>query len=392
MGNNQLTTEIVSNKSKYSNSVLDGFLEYSNDPIHIIQVIYTVTCIFWLLYAIGVIFYILRRKILFRKGLEYSHFEAEDKLFKIDETLTRFSIFFIFLVFECVFCLSSNIYVATYILLTNILPSIPIPIDNICISQLDPIISEMYEHKVGIMLLNFLFCFENFSFEMMIWVMAVFLLHLSYAATNKLKLKHVGQFLLVGLVFNSAVLMFMMVPYTSILGKVAQTILSLVSFCILLYIGRYRCFPALTSGVKEAHRIHSYNLYQKKKRYLRQYKILFITLLIAFLIFLVRDLVFYNIFLASESVIMNPCWFHATYHMPYLNAYVRTIDTFVFNTEYFLVFVHSFDLLGYSFFIVVNLTVFFFLVLKFVKQRHPRSLTLRAYRLNSNQLSRTLLS
>ena len=377
--------EIVTNKSEYINLVLGTLIVYSYNTEQILQIIYTITCVFWLLYAIGVIVYILRKKTILRQGLEYSHYEVEDEIFKIDEKLTRFTIFFIFLVFDCIFCLSANMYLA--ILLSNVFP-VPIPIDKICVSQMDPLISENYE--VGIIILNLLFSFENFSFAMMIWVLAVFQLHLSYAARNELKLKQVGQFLLFGLTFNFIVLIFMMVPYTNILGKIAQTIMSVISYFILLYIGRYKCLPALKSGVKEAYRIHSYYVYQKE-RYLRQYKIIFITLLIAFLIFLVRDLFFYDIFIASESVVMDPCWFNAAYHIHYFNLYVRTIDFLVSESKYLMVLVHSLSLFGYSFFIVIKLTAFSLLVFKFVKMRHNRALVPRVYRLNENQLSTTLL-
>ena len=386
----QLHREIVANESENVNSIMYELIQYSYYFERILQIIYTVTCLLWLLYVICVILYLLRRRITSHKGVEYSHYEFEDQIFKLDETLSRFVIFFVFLFFETIFCLSSNIYTFTYFLLANILPA-AMPVEYICVTQLDSSTSDTYEHQIGVIILNFLFSFENFSFTMMIWVLTVFQLHLCYASRNELRIKQVCQFLLFGLTLNFVVLIFMLVPYTNILGKIAQTIMSIVSYIILLYVGKYKCIPALKDGVKEACRVQSNNVYHRKN-YLRQFKILFIILSLAFLIFLVRDLISYNIFIANESVVMNPCWLHDAYNSHYLNMYVRTINFVVSKSQYLLVLVHVLDSLGCSFFIAIKMTIFSLLVLKFMKKRHSKSLRLRVYRLNQSQLSTTLLS
>ena len=374
--------EYTFNETDRMDSLDDRFTDYLYYPVQGLEVVYTVCCVFSLLYVLVVLVYNLRKKILLRRNVEYEDYLVQDKFFKIDELLTRFFIFLLFSIFELLFSLSTNAYGLLYVLFPSR------SIGNICVENLNIVNSEMYVDRLAMIFLNFLFCLESFSYSMMIWLFGVSLLHLSYASVNALKFKQVYQFLLTGTMFSFIALVFMVVPYTSILGKIFQTLLNIVSFIIVLLIAWYRYFPALKSRIGNTNNLFGSIEYKRQKKYLFCYKIIFICLILIFQIFILRDILFYAVFLASEAVSMNPCWFHVSYHSLVFNLYSDTVNALVSKQKCLLVLVYVCDVIGYSSFVVINCTAISYIVFHIVKH------TYSAYKPNhvkDYQLTRSLL-
>ena len=374
-------SEYISNETDRVHLLDDRFADYLYYPVQCLAVVYTVCCVLSLLYVLVVLVYNLRNKIMLRRNVVYDDYLVQDKLFKVDELLTRFSIFLLFIIFELLFSLSANTYGILYVLF----PSMSIA--NVCIEDSNVAISEMYVDRLDVVFLNFLFCLESFSYSMMIWLFGVALLHLSYASVNALKLKQVYQFLFVGSVFNFVTLLFMVVPYTSILGKILQTLLNIVSVIIVLVIAWYKYFPAVKSRVVNANNLFGTIEYKRQKKYLSCYKLLFSCLILIFQIFILRDILFYAVFLAFEAIIMNPCWFHVSYHSLIFNLYSDTINELVYSQQYLLMVVYVCDVIGYSSFVVINSATISYVIFNIVKRTHS------AYKSDAkdDQLTRSLL-
>ena len=377
--------EFIFNETDGGHS-LDGRLtDYLYYPVQGLEVVYTVCCLLSLLYVLAVLVYNLRNKIMLRKTVVYDDYLVQDKFFKVDESLTRFFIFLLFVIFELLFSLSANAYGLLYILFPSI------SIDNICIENSNVVNSEVYVNRLAMLFLNFLFCLESFSYSMMIWLFGVSLLHLSYASVNVLKFKQVYQFLFIGTVFNFISLVFLVVPYTSILGKIFQTLLNIVSVIIVLLIAWYKYFPAVKRHFVNTKNLFGSIKYKRQKKYLCCYKIIFSCFILIFQIFILRDILFYSVFLASEEVAMNPCWFRVRYHSLVFNLYSDTVSALVNTQKFLMMLVYMCDIIGYSSFVGINSTAIAYVIFHIVKQICSAYKATKANNVKDDQLTRSLL-
>ena len=79
---------------------------------------------------------------------------------------------------------------------------------------------------------------------MMIWLFGVSLFHLSFAARNELRVKGILHYILLGLVINFILIVSVLIPYTSIFGTIAQSVMDQISILIAIYIAKRKFFPA----------------------------------------------------------------------------------------------------------------------------------------------------
>ena len=103
----------------------------------------------------------------------------------------------------------------------------------------------------------------------MIWLFGAPLLHLGIAARNELKVKGELKFILFGVIYNFIIVVFKFIPYTSVFGVIARSVMGQLSFFVVLYIPKKRLFPTMKSRIIDAFHLHNTNVYLKRKRLLK---------------------------------------------------------------------------------------------------------------------------
>ena len=135
-----------------------------------------------------------------------------------------------------------------------------------------------YDRRFGMIVLNITKVLEGISFSMMIWLFGVSLFHLSFAARNELRVKSVLLYILLGLVINLILMVSVLIPYTSIFGAIAQSVMDQISILIAIYIAKRKFFPAMNSRIIDAFHYNNVRVYLEHKRLLYWYKVIIFSL------------------------------------------------------------------------------------------------------------------
>ena len=327
--------------------------------------IYTLICIFWLVYVVTSIFIQIRnkRKLLQLMRYDFSH-QYWNRLFMLKEITFRSFIFFLFLCFEVAYCLMINIY--GFLKLFFEPEQIYIPIGPNCSLSSESYLGIAYDDRFVSIVLDILYSFTDYSFSMMVWLFGASLLHLSYAARNELRMKNVIIYILFGIILKFLFAIPEMNPSTSIFGTIAQSVMDQISFFVVLYIAKRKFFPAMNSRVIDAYHLHRQKIYLQQKKLLKLYKVLVGVFLITFELFIFKNLVFYNMFIVFESTCVNLCWFQVTYHLPNF-VILETTNQFLCRTSsYFFIITHLIDLIVYTNFFLISLVFILFAVVRFI--------------------------
>ena len=157
---------------------------------------------------------------------------------------------------------------------------------------------------------------STYSFSMIIWLFGASLLHLSIAARNELKVERVLKFILFGVIYNFIMVVFKCIPYTSLFGNMAHNVMNQLNFFVVLYIAKKKFFPAMNSRIIDAFHLHNTNVYLKQKRLLKMHKTLILVFLFTFELYILNDLIFFNIFMIFDSISYDACRSHVTYNFP----------------------------------------------------------------------------
>ena len=298
---------------------MDYLSSVSNDVYFMIQIfgfVYTLLCIFWLVYVICDIISQVRnkRRLVTLIYLDSGH-DYANRLFMQKETMLRNSIFLVFLCFELSYCLLYNIIGFLWLFIP--LPAIPISIDQNCELISGTFLANIYDHRFDNILLNILgLLIKNISFSMLIWMFGTSLLHLSYAARNELRVKVILRFILMGLTINLIIAVPLMIPSVSVFGLIAYSLINQISFFLVLYITSRKFFPAMNSRIIDAFHLNNTKVYLEQRRLLKRYKTLIYFLLFNFELNILKDVLFYSLFMILESFSVNSCWFHVTFSFP----------------------------------------------------------------------------
>ena len=275
--------------------------------------VYGVLCTFWFVYIINDLFTQLRKKRKLANNLLYvSNSYYVNSLFVLNETIFRNFLFLIFLIFEMILCTSINSYWLFYMF--NNPPNINNSIGYNCTLESVSFIDSSNYHRIGSILSAIFSILSDYSFSMMIWLFGASLLHLSIAARNELKVKRILKFILFGIICNFIVLVFEFIPYTSVSDNIARSVMDQLSFFVVLYIAKKKFFPAMNSRIIDAFHLHNTNVYLKQKRLLKLHKTLIFVFLFTFELYILKDLIFFNISMIINSVSSDACWYHVIYH------------------------------------------------------------------------------
>ena len=339
-----------------------GFLNsVGNKSYIVVQMfgfMYTLVCVFWLVYVIYELIALIRnRKNLINLSYLNTEHDYKIRIFMHRESILRNSIFLVFLCFEVTYSLTINIFGITYTLL-NYQDSL-IQIAPNCTLDTGTFLALAYNNRFGIILLNMSPILGDLSFSMMIWLFGVSLFHLSFAARNELRVKAVLHYILLGLFINLILMAFVLIPYTRLFGAIAHSVIDQISILIAIYIAKRKFFPAMNSRIIDAFHYNNVRVYLEQKRLLYRYKILICFLTFTFEIYILKNLILYNLYAIFESISWNPCWFHVTLHLPTFKLSQSSNNILDLIVYYLRIIEHLTDIVVYINFILVNLTLIY---------------------------------
>ena len=340
-----------------------GFLNSVDNKSYIVVqmfgFIYTLVCVFWLVYVIYKLIALIRnRKSLINLSYLNTEHDYRIRIFMHRESILRNSIFLVFLFFELAYCLMINIYGIPFAFLNYQNASIQIAPN--CTLDTWTFLGFSYNNRFGIILLNMSCILGDLSFSMMIWLFGVSLFHLSFAARNELRVKSVLHYILLGLVINLFLITFASIPYTSIFGAIAEGLMDQISILIAIYIAKRKFFPAMNSRIIDAFHYNNVRVYLQQKRLLYRYKVLICFLTFTFEIYILKNLILFNLDMIFESISLNSCWFHVTLHLPTFKLSQSTNNILNVIGYYLSIIGYLTDIVVYINFILVNLTLIYY--------------------------------
>ena len=345
-------------KSAKTNSQGFNINEIIYDVDQVVAFIYAALCGLWFVYIIIDIFKQLRkRRRLVNIMLYGSNSHYVNSLFLLNETIFRNYLFLAFLIFEILFCLNIHSYGLSSLFVDS--PNINISIGSNCTLESNSFIGFFYDDRISGIVSVALSLFSNYSFSMMIWLFGASLLHLSIAARNELKVKTVLKFILFGVVYTFIVVVFELIRYTIVFGIMVQSVMNQLNFFVVLYIAKKKFLPAMNSRIIDTFHLHNTAVYLKQVRLLKQYKILIFVLLFTFELFILKDLIFFNIFMIIYPISSSACWLHVTYHIPAYSLSHFAKDLLLQISNACLIICHLIDFIVYLNLIIVNLNFMF---------------------------------
>ena len=372
----------VQNSSNSSNN-MEYLYSVDDDVYYINQIfgfVYTLLCIFWLVYVICDIVSQVRnrRRLVTLIYLDSGH-DYANRLFMQKETILRNSIFLAFLCFELGYCLVINIY--GFMRLFISLPAIPVSINSNCELISGTFLAEVYDHRFFTNLKTFFgLFFGDLSFSMLIWMFGASLLHLSYAARNELRVKVILRFILIGLTINLIIAVPLMIPSVSLFGIIVSSLKDQIGFFFVLYIANRKFFPAMNSRIIDAFHLNNTKVYLEQRRLLKRYKTLIYFLLFSFELFILKDLLIYNLYLILESLSMNSCWFHVTISFPVFTISDSLSHILYRIGLYLLISTNVIDLIFNFNMIAVNLIFIYIFFLRCLKRMNFYNKKIYRYR------------
>ena len=351
-------------------AALDSLIGIDKTVYYVSQgfgMLYTVLCVGWLVYVlVSIISQIRCRQRLGSLLHQSCSSEYLIRLFTQREALFRYFIFFIFLSFELIYCLCINTFFGMIKISEVTYRQIKIGSD--CFVDSRSSVGTPYDARPVIIMLNVFSLFQNYSFSMMIWLFGASLLHLSFAARNELRMKKVLLFTISGVVINFVVTASAYIPYTSLFGCICLSLMDQISFFVTLYIARGKFFPALNSRVIDAYHLHNTNVYLQQKRLLKQYRVIVFVFLFIFELYVLKNLIFFNLYAVFDTVGLNPCWFHVVYHFPMFSLNRSTRFLLQLLSYYFLVIDHLINIIIYVNIIIVSINIMYVSVRRWIRQ------------------------
>ena len=321
--------------------------------------IYALLCVLWLIYVVVNLSSEIRKKWILIKLMKIDmRNDYTSRLFTQKETIFRYVIFLLFLLFELIYSVDINIY--DFLSIHDQEKYIFIPKFQNC-----SIFSSRTSYYNGVIdsLQSIFLHFREYAFSMMIWLFGVCLLHLSYAARNELKIKLILRFFLFGIFINTSLSIFRIIPFVSIFGKIVLSLNDQISLFIVIYIAKRKFFPAMNSRVIDAFHLHNINVYLQQKRLLKQYRVLVFVFLITFEIYILKYIISCILYAIFMIIYTTPCGhdISSIFSMP---------NPIFQQTSYYCLII--FDLMGIlvrSSFIIVNTNIMYVTVKRYLKSR-----------------------
>ena len=277
-------------------------------PVEILGLLYTFSCIFFLLYIIRDTTLQLKKKQIISRTANDQH------IYLVNEQLIRNVINLIFLFFETTFSIFGILY-GIYILSLSLLSDYG-----------------HFDRKTGYTLFTTYSILISFSFYMMLCLFGVSILHLSYAARNELNVRNLIKFILIGFFVNLVIIITKYISRGSIFVKLIQITLYHIVLAVILYIAKRKLFPAMNSRIIDAYHLHNPESYLKQKSYLKRYKKLIPFILITFELYVIKDVLLFLKYAIFYFIHSYPNLFNL-HHLPHK---LSPHDYILYNIECYL--------------------------------------------------------
>ena len=209
-----------------------SFLNYIGQAL---LLIYVLSSCIWLFYVIRKIHFHLKEKRLLEakrsSGILLNPIELEYKISSAKSELLRFWIFFIFVSVEILFGLDLNIYGP----FVDHISHGSINLGYNCTLQANTYLARQYVLEPSFFLTNLLVVLSRFAYSLMIWLSGISLLNLSHAALERIHAKKIIKYILIVFFINLIIAVGAIIPYTSLVFALIQSIMDQIIFFILLY-------------------------------------------------------------------------------------------------------------------------------------------------------------
>ena len=362
-------------KENFSNSSyqdMDPPLIQADNMIYqvgqVFAVIYTLLSFFWLIYMISDI----HRQVKLKRNLMATtmydrNSNNEHKIYSKNENIFRSVLLVLFLLFELVFNVSINVYGCVYTLVD--MKYIMIPIGPNCSVNSNTFIGTGYDTRLNQIILFAIGLMGDYSFSVMMWLFAATLFHMSFACKNQLHVKKVVYFILSGIIINIFFTLLTAIPFVSVFTQIAQSLVDQISVLVVIYIARKKFFPAMDSRIKAAYHTYNIGVYYTQMNLNKLYKYLITFVVLTFELYVLKNLIFYNMFMLLETISDVPCWFRVTYHLP-MYELPEHIKEIIHQISYCnLIMVHILDLLVYFNFIFLNVNFLVIHIRKYLRRK-----------------------
>ena len=209
-------------------------------------------------------------------------------------------------------------------------------------------------------------------FPLIFWLFGASLLHLSFAARDELRVKKILLYIFFGVIINLLCILPIVIPSISIFVYISHTLVDQINVFAVVYIAKNNFFPAMNSRVIDAYHSSITNVvYLQIQKLYRAYRTLIYLFVIVFELYVLKNMIFYNLYVVLESISLNSCWFHVTYHLPILQLSEHTKYILSQLSEFMLDIVRLIDLTVYCSFIILNVN-FIVIVKRFFKKTQYR--------------------
>ena len=185
-----MATHLSNNSSNpHHNNIFTVLNNVNDKTYYIVQVFalfYSLLCIFWLVFLIcDLISKVRYRRRLVTVARKDRQNDYQERLFMQNESIIRYYILLVFLLFELIYSIEINVFGVSYAFFNE--TETKISIGQNCTLPSETFIGTSYDNRIGSVFLNINSKFSYFSFSMMIWLFGVSLFHLSFAARNELR-------------------------------------------------------------------------------------------------------------------------------------------------------------------------------------------------------------
>ena len=136
----------------------------------------------------------------------------------------------------------------------------------------------------------------------------------------------------------------------------------------------------MNSRIIDAFHLNNTVVYLEQRRLLKRLKAVIYFLLFSFELYILKDLLIYNLFMILESISMNSCWFHVTFSFPVFTISDSLSHILYKISWYLFISVHVIDLIFYCNMIVVNLIFIYIFFLRCLERMNFYNKKIYRYR------------
>ena len=247
------------------------------------------------------------------------------QIFLINESIVRYCIYFLLLLFEFLYFSCQTINSVIYAVYLHKPDSIQTQtLQDNCTLAPDSLLALIFDAQPVSIAYTCINSFGRFAFAMIAWLLFVTILHLIFAAKNKINPRVIVCSALYGILQELIILPFLLSEYLSIFGIILQSFVDQMIVVICIFSASY-FFKLIHPKTEPLFVIRSEG-YPRRKQLKSQFKFLIIFLLILLECYAIKDLVFYNIYAMLESVSLNTCWFHSTFNFNRISFSLHSVS------------------------------------------------------------------